>query len=743
MLLLILKKLFLFNSQLHMHVHSVRRFHCGFLEMSAVTKDIAAKNPSGVLSRLAGNEEGNVIAILAAAVLPVLGLVGGGIDISRLYLTQSKLQGACDSGALLGRKIMGMGTWNAEDAIAGRQALQIFDQNFSSGAYGSHSLARSYSEANGNVTGTASATVPMALMQIFGEKEKVITVNCKAELRIPNTDVMFVLDTTGSMEQIPVNSSVTKMVGLRRAVKCFYEALAKQNIDDITPAECNETVNPVNTNSPNVQLRFGFVPYSVNVNVVNLLKHEHMVDSFTYQSRVALTVANEEATPVYGQESGQTPIDNVTINENNTGWQNATTPRTDSSGTYAINPSATASQCAQLASPATYNVPTVTSQVMTSQIPAIPVSPQNILTRYYTKESREASREFNYFFSNNSCILRFRDKNRTLQRERTSTTTAITWPLSNFKGWTYRPVQMNVSHLKGPNGSWRTSLPLPVGANGTTASIGWSGCVEERKTARGTDMDPTDDWDPIPADALDMDIDLAPNADTNTKWAPHLRDIIYMRNALEMDAYGNRVRSSTPTLSDVFVHNYESINMPTSTSNCPSRSTKIAQWAPAGFKQYVNDLTTNGFTYHDIGLLWGARIMSPTGIFADTNATPDKTIDRHMIFMTDGETAVKPEDYSAYGVHWYDRRQTPTATAPTETQLIAMTDARTAALCKAIKDRNITLWVVSYGNVNSATNNRLRGCASTGRFFEAQSVGTLITRFKAIAAEISALRLTE
>ena len=726
-----------------MHVHKVRRFHCGFLEMTAVTKDIAAKKPSGVLSRLAKNEEGNVIAILAAAVLPVLGLVGGGIDISRLYLTQSKLQGACDSGALLGRKIMGMGTWNAEDAVAGRQALQIFDQNFASGSYGTHSLARSYSEANGNVTGTASATVPMALMQIFGEKEKVITVNCKAELRIPNTDVMFVLDTTGSMQETPVNSNVTKIVGLRRAVKCFYEALAKQNIDDITPAECDETIDPINTNSPNVQLRFGFVPYSVNVNVGRLLTHEHMVDSFTYQSRVAETVANAEATPTYGQQSAHMPIDDVTTKENNTSWQNATTPRTDGSGTYAINPSATASQCAQLARPATYYVPNVGARLMTSQNPVVPVSPQNILTRYYTQETREAYREFNYFFSDNSCILRFRDTNRTLRRVRTSTTTPITWPLTNFKGWTYRPVQLNVSHLKGSNGSWRASLPLPVGDNGTTINIGWSGCVEERKTARGPDMDPTDDFDPIPADAMDMDIDLIPNSDTNTKWAPHLRDIIYNRVALTTDAYGNRVPSSTPTLSDVLVHNYESINMPKSTSACPSRAEKIAQWTPAAFKKYLNDLTTNGFTYHDIGLLWGARIMSPTGIFADTNATPDKTIDRHMVFMTDGETAVKPEDYSAYGVHWYDRRQTPTSAAPTEAQLNAMTDARTAALCKAIKDRNITLWVVSYGNVNSATNTRLKGCASTGRFFEAQSVGTLISRFKAIAAEISALRLTE
>ena len=62
------------------------------------------------MSRLLKNEEGNIIAVLAAAVIPVIGLVGGGVDMSRLYLTQSRLQGACDAGALSGRKTMGVGT---------------------------------------------------------------------------------------------------------------------------------------------------------------------------------------------------------------------------------------------------------------------------------------------------------------------------------------------------------------------------------------------------------------------------------------------------------------------------------------------------------------------------------------------------------------------------------------------------------------------------------------------------------
>ena len=119
------------------------------------------------------------------------------------------------------------------------------------------------------------------------------------------------------------------------------------------------------------------------------------------------------------------------------------------------------------------------------------------------------------------------------------------------------------------------------------------------------------------------------------------------------------------------------------------------------------------------------------------------TIERHMVFMTDGETNVVNDDYSAYGVHWYDRRQTPTGTAPTNSQLNAMTDARTAAICTAIKNKNINLWVVSYGNVDSATNDRLEACATPGKFFQAASVSSLVSNFKAIAAEISALRLTQ
>lgn len=184
-----------------------------------MTNIVDAKQKTGIMSRLASNQEGNIIAILAAAVVPVIGLVGGAVDMSRIYLTQSRLQGACDAGALLGRKTMGVGTWAANSGAANTQAIRIFDQNFESGAYGSNSLTRTFTESGGNVVGTASTVVPMALMQVLGQGSKTINVRCQAELRVPNTDVMFVLDTTGSMGDPASGSTESKISGLRKAVK--------------------------------------------------------------------------------------------------------------------------------------------------------------------------------------------------------------------------------------------------------------------------------------------------------------------------------------------------------------------------------------------------------------------------------------------------------------------------------------------------------------------------------------------
>lgn len=69
---------------------------------------------------------------------------------------------------------------------------------------------------------------------------------------------------------------------------------------------------------------------------------------------------------------------------------------------------------------------------------------------------------------------------------------------------------------------------------------------------------------------------------------------------------------------------------------------------------------------------------------------------------------------------------------------------RTKALCSAIKSKNITLWVVSFGNgVSTNAQALLQSCASPNRYYVAANSATLISNFQQIADEISQLRLTK
>src|SRR3546814_7828799 len=111
-----------------------------------------------ILVRLYHNQAGNTLAIVAAAVLPLMGLIGGGVDMSRIYLTKSRLQQACDAGALAGRKTMGGGAWAANNNQALNAANGMFDANFRPGSYGSGTGMRSFSESAGKVTGDRKST---------------------------------------------------------------------------------------------------------------------------------------------------------------------------------------------------------------------------------------------------------------------------------------------------------------------------------------------------------------------------------------------------------------------------------------------------------------------------------------------------------------------------------------------------------------------------------------------------------
>ena len=157
------------------------------------------------------------------------------------------------------------------------------------------------------------------------------------------------------------------------------------------------------------------------------------------------------------------------------------------------------------------------------------------------------------------------------------------------------------------------------------------------------------------------------------------------------------------------------------------------------FDNYADSLIATGNTYHDIGLLWGARLISPQGLFAsNVNEAPANgaNVSRHLIFMTDGSMQPSISVQSAYGIEYHDRRVTDNGSS---SQSSRHSD-RFLALCEAVKAKGVRVWVIAFA---TGLTDNLVTCASDESSFLAENADELNTAFQEIAKEVGELRITQ
>jgi Flp pilus assembly protein TadG len=666
------------------------------------------------LGRLRTDVRGNTLAMMAAALIPLAGMVGGGIDLARMYITKTRLQHACDAGALAGRKAMGGGQWAQDNGRPNTTARNFFAANYKIGSFGSSGLDYRYAESSGKVTGNASALLPMTLTRVIGQTEATIDVTCEAEMRLPNTDVMFVLDNTGSMgDKATSTDTQTKLQALKSAVKCFYEILARLDTTEVCVGD-----PPSGGTSGEVQIRFGFVPYDMNVNVGHLLPSNYFVDQWSYQSR--------EVTEVSGRKTGAYS-DKIT-----TAYDDVY-----SGDQREIQLSEQA--CRDAIKPSEYGTIGITanggSEGFANQL--------GIQSGSGTWRANQTVKDFKRkFISYKSGICTYQYDSQTSTRtwdfEQVAPGTANSFV---FKAWLYKPRTINVAELKDGSG-WRSDYKYTVpalNAAGTTKAV-WDGCIEERDTVRQSS------YSPIPTGAHDLQIDELPTSDA-TRWRPALTSATFPRKP----TYDNSTASPDSWTTDQI----KTFNTFTGSAySCVLEAKPLQTWPTAApFESYVDSMVKGGNTYHDIGMVWGARFLSPNGIFKATNEYTPRggQIQRHLIFMTDGDACTESHNYQAYGIAWYERRQTDPATVPTDGcssssvpgTLTDQVDARTRALCTAVKNmKDTTLWVIWFGARNPKIETSMTACASPDRFFAARDASSLQNTFRQIANQISQLRIT-
>ncbi|HSP24936.1 MAG TPA: hypothetical protein VLQ65_07160, partial [Saliniramus sp.] len=148
------------------------------------------------------------------------------------------------------------------------------------------------------------------------------------------------------------------------------------------------------------------------------------------------------------------------------------------------------------------------------------------------------------------------------------------------------------------------------------------------------------------------------------------------------------------------------------------------------------------------GLAWTWRMISPR--FTDDAAPFDTRNKKYIILMTDGFNEVVPQgvswnrsDYSSVG--YAEKRRFGTNNRATITQRL---DERLVEVCGKVKRDGIQVFTVLYDPVGYTASSQVEAllgvCAtSTSRHvFKATSPEDLVTAFKSIGNEISALRIS-
>lgn len=640
-----------------------------------------------IFRKIRAEREG-VTAPAFAVMLPLLiVLVGGAVDISRMFWVKNRLQGACDAAVLAGRKSISSNGYNT---AAKAVATTYFGTNFDQISQGTQnttftSVANS---SNNQVTGNASTVLPMMFMRILGWSTSSLNVQCTSTMGVGNSDITMVLDVTGSMDS--ALGSTTRIASLRTAMKNFYITVANAAAGG------------------NARIRYGFVPYSSAVNVGHLLyskSPDYLADTWSVQSREAIF---DETTNVrFSGWANSVPSQFIDYSSSTIG-----SATQHSSTAYDTQWSCTASLPAASAWTNTGSPTTSTSTVSNGN--------GTNFTRTATAQN-QYQRSYVCSPSSGSYYIYRYDVTRVLNTYSYNTTASIvsTSTSRTFDHWEYKRVSYDVSDFKS-----FASVSVNNGSNGASTSYTWAGCIEERETYPATSFSYSSISGMSPSTALDLDIDTAPTSDDATKWAPMWPQVAYYRN----NSSGN-LTTAPVSLYGSSAGNY-----------CPPRSQLLTTMTQSDFNTYADSLTANGATYLDIGMMWGARISSPDGIFGDNvNSSPSNggQVGRHIIFMTDGQMDTANYVLQSYGIEYHDRR---TASDGADTTSDTRHKARFRAICDAVKAKGIRIWVIAF---TSSLSTDLTYCASSASSFTASSSSQLDAAFQTIAKQVGELRLQQ
>jgi hypothetical protein len=177
--------------------------------------------------------------------------------------------------------------------------------------------------------------------------------------------------------------------------------------------------------------------------------------------------------------------------------------------------------------------------------------------------------------------------------------------------------------------------------------------------------------------------------------------------------------------------------------NCPPTAITAMTSTQATINAAIDALTPKGSTVIPAGLLWGWRVISPGAPFTDGAAYNDDKFVKAMILLTDGENdvnqATNTVGKSSYNAFGYAKNGHLGNTNGSNAN--ATLDAKTLAVCSAIKAKDIQLYTIGF-QVSNASQTLLQACATKpDMFYNSPTNAQLAAIFQDIAQGLSELRL--
>ncbi len=166
----------------------------------------------------------------------------------------------------------------------------------------------------------------------------------------------------------------------------------------------------------------------------------------------------------------------------------------------------------------------------------------------------------------------------------------------------------------------------------------------------------------------------------------------------------------------------------------------------AVLKTAISGMQAENTTNIANGLAWGWRAISPGAPFTEGAGYGDEKTKKVIILLTDGDNVWSGRNnhnrssFSAYGFIADELL----GAIPNGQQGAREMDRRTTEVCDNIKDKDITLYTITFKVSSTRTRDLMKDCATEeAKYFNSPSNQSLITTFGQIAKELKQLRISK